>query len=370
MLWVARRAYVSAVTTGFSKELTAQGLLADDVARMLARLAPFTDVLRGKKLLITGATGFFGKWLLAGLAELNQHRNVGLEITALSRSPERFLESYPSYRGLSGVRYLAADVATFTEALPHVDLAIHAATEAARPGWQQNASEVIETTVNGTRLVLAALQKAGVKRVVTTSSGAVYGKQPSELTHLPETYLGAPDCMDPATTTAYAEGKRLSELLGVVAAKEHGFDFISARCFAFIGGYLPLDAHFAAGNFIRDVMEGGPITIGGDGTPHRSYLYAGDLVVWLMTLLLKGVSGRAYNVGSDESVSIKTLAQRIAAIDGDGCAVEIKTPLDPSKPIARYVPSIDRARTELGLDVFTPLDDAIARMLAVTRSTN
>ena len=87
-------------------------------------------------------------------------------------------------------------------------------------------------------------------------------------------------------------------------------------------------------------------------------------MVWLMTLLLKGVSGRAYNVGSDDSVSIKSLAERIAAIDGDGCAVEIKTPVDPSKPIARYVPSIDRARTELGLDVFTPLDDAIARILA------
>ena len=357
------------MVTAFSKLLTAQGILADDVARMLARLAPLADGLRGKRLLITGATGFFGKWLLAALAELNQHRNVGLEITALSRSPERFLEHHPSYRGLCGVRYLAADVSTFTQALPRVDLAIHAATEAARPGWQQNASEVIETTVTGTRLMLAALHTAGVKRVLTTSSGAVYGRQPSETTHLPETYLGAPDCMSSAATTAYAEGKRLSELLGVVAAKEHGFDFVSARCFAFIGAYLPLDAHFAAGNFARDVLTGGPISIGGDGTPHRSYLYAGDLVVWLVTLLLTGASGRAYNVGSDESVSIKTLAERMAEVDGRGCAIEVKTPVDPTKPIARYVPSIDRARTELGLEVFTPLDDSIARMLAVLRSS-
>jgi dTDP-glucose 4,6-dehydratase len=201
--------------------------------------------------------------------------------------------------------------------------------------------------------------------VLTTSSGAVYGKQPSELTHVPETYLGAPDVMDSATTTAYAEGKRVSELLGVVAGKQYGFEFISARCFAFMGAFLPLNAHFAAGNFVRDALTGGPIVIGGDGTPQRSYLYAGDLVVWLMTMLIRGVGGRAYNVGSDESVSIKTLAQRIAA--PLGCSVEVKQAADPTKPIARYVPNIDRARSELGLDVFTSLDDSIARMLTTLR---
>lgn len=346
----------------FDHALTEQGLLADDVERMRNRLAPLYDGLRGKRLLITGATGFFGKWLLAGLAESNRKDNLGLEVIAVSRTPDRFLAQYPAFKSLTGVKYVAADVATFAQPLPTVDLAIHAATDAATPPGQQKPADVLETTVTGTRTMLSALQKAGVKRLLTTSSGAVYGRQPSELTHVPETYLGAPDVMD--LGSAYGEGKRIAELMGVVAGRQHGFDFISARCFAFIGTYLPLDAHFAAGNFIRDAVAGRVILISGDGTPQRSYLYAGDLVVWLMTMLVRGVAGRAYNVGSDHSVSIEQLARKI------GRDVDVKTPVDPKRPIARYVPSIDRARTELGLDVFTPLDDAIARMLATLRSNS
>jgi len=352
--------------SSFPTQLTAQGLLADDVERMRDGLKPLRDELRGKRLLISGATGFFGKWLLVGLSELNRRDNVGLEVLALSRSPERFLKQYPAFEGLPGVRFVAADVATFAEPLPSTDLAIHAATEAGTAANHQNPVETLETTVIGTRRVLAALQQAGVKRVLTTSSGAVYGKQPSELTHVSEAYLGAPDCMSSANV--YGEGKRVAETFGVVTAEQHGFDFISARCFAFIGPYLPLDVHFAAGNFIRDALGGGPIVIGGDGTPQRSYLYAGDLVVWLVTMLLRGVSGRAYNVGSDQNVSIEALARRMAALTGTPVEVTVKTAADPSKPVLRYVPNINRAKSELGLEVRTSLDESISRMLTTLRA--
>ncbi len=345
--------------------LTPQGLLVDDVERMRARLVPLFDSLRGRTLLITGATGFFGKWLLAALGELNARDQLGIDVVAVSRTPDRFLSQFPAFGRLSGVRYLAGDVSTFAVPLPRVDLVIHAANDSATPPSQQRPADMLDVNVMGTRALLSALQRTQVKRVLVTSSGAVYGKQPSDLVHVPESYLGAPDPME--LGSAYGEGKRVAELMGVIAAREQGFEFVSARCFAFMGAYLALDGHFAAGNFIRDALKGGPIVVGGDGTPHRSYLYAGDLAVWLLTLLVRGTSARAYNVGSDDSVSISTLAHRIAA-QVPGCQVEVKQAADPKKPVLRYVPNVERARTELGLDVFTPLDEAISRMLATVRA--
>jgi len=125
---------------------------------------------------------------------------------------------------------------------------------------------------------------------------------------------------------------------------------------------LRLDAHFAAGNFLRDAAAGNEIVIKGDGRPLRSYLYAADLAIWLWTLLLKGRAGRAYNVGSEEAVSIGELARQITTCAAaPGVAILGK----PGGGAAeRYVPDTGRARSELGLAQYLDLPEAIRRTLA------
>jgi dTDP-glucose 4,6-dehydratase len=126
-----------------------------------------------------------------------------------------------------------------------------------------------------------------------------------------------------------------------------------------------MDAHFAIGNFIRDALAGGPIAIKGDGTPLRSYLYTADLMIWLWTILLRGRAGRAYNVGSDAAISIGDLARLVSeTVAGMGLGraeVTIAGKANPGVPPARYVPSIARARSELGLEAWIELGQSVEK---------
>jgi len=124
-----------------------------------------------------------------------------------------------------------------------------------------------------------------------------------------------------------------------------------------------MDAGYAVGNFIRDALEGRTIEISGDGTPLRSYLYAADLAWWLWTILLDGDPGRPYNVGSDQELSIRELAETVDSLIG-GHGVHVAGKPVPGAPAQRYVPDVSRARNELGLSPAITLEDGIRRTAA------
>ena len=223
---------------------------------------------------------------------------------------------------------------------------------------------MLSTIVAGTERTLQFAAQCAAQKFLLTSSGAVYGRQPAELTHVPESYAGGPDPVDAASV--YAEGKRVSELLCALhqkaaVAKGATFEAKIARCWAFCGPHLPLDAHFAIGNFIGDVMAGRPISIGGDGTPRRSYLYAADLAVWLWTILFRGPALVPINVGSGHDVSIRELAEVVATTLAPATEIRVAKEAVPGVAPARYVPSVERAEALLGLRVTVGLEEAIRR---------
>jgi dTDP-glucose 4,6-dehydratase len=187
------------------------------------------------------------------------------------------------------------------------------------------------------------------------------------MTHVPETYAGAPDPLDAASV--YAEGKRASELMCALyqkTAAENGaaFETKIARCWAFCGPHLPLDAHFAIGNFIGDVLAGRPIAIGGDGTPRRSYLYAADLAVWLWTILFRAPALVPINVGSARDVSIRELAEAVAGTLVPGTEICVAKQAVAGAAPARYVPAVTRAEELLGLRETVGLEEQIRRTAA------
>jgi nucleoside-diphosphate-sugar epimerase len=331
----------------------------EDLDHVVDVVGPRWERLRGRRLLLTGGTGFIGKWLLATFLRANRRYGLGACVIVLSRRPQSLLRHYPQLREFGEIEWLTGDVRDLKpEDATGCTFCIHAATDVVAASTP---ADSFETCAFGTKRVLDAMAVGTApRRVLLLSSGAVYGRTPPHLTAIPESWTGAPDPLAPAS--AYGEGKRASELLGAIAASELASLQISiARCFAFVGPHLPLDKHFAIGNFINAAMRGEDIFIRGDGTPRRSYLYTSDLTHWLWILLFDGPSARAYNVGGLESLSIGELAHRVNRILGGAGKVRIaQAPQLGGAPQA-YVPSIERIATELGLTPTVSLDQAILR---------
>jgi nucleoside-diphosphate-sugar epimerase len=340
-----------------STEYIHMNKLAQGLELIAANTPDLWEELRGERLFITGGTGFFGCWLIESFCHMNRRLGLGAEVTVLTRNPEHFARKCPHLAADPAVTLLLGDVRNFTFPTKKYGYIIHAATEARASQAAEAPLEMLSTIIAGTERTLEFAAASGARKFLLTSSGAVYGKQPAELTHVPESYKGAPDPLDPANV--YAEGKRVSELLCSIYQKRAGLECKIARCWAFCGPHLPLDQHFAIGNFIGDILAGRPIQIQGDGTPRRSYLYAADLMVWLWTILFRAPSLVPFNVGSARDLSILELARAIAATLNPHAVIQVaKQPISGTAP-ARYVPSVDRAREVLGLHEMTSLEETI-----------
>lgn len=331
--------------------------LQEDLSGAERRLASAVSSCGFSRIFLTGGTGFFGKWLLHSYVALRQRVQCPVTMAVLSRSPADFLDKNPWFKAVDGLDFIEGDVRTFDfDQLPPFDCVIHGATCASAQLEREQPDEMFAVIAEGTRHLLEFTRRCGARRLLFISSGAVYGPQPASVSHLPESHDGEP-------VTAYGKGKKLAEHL-CLEESQGRFECVIARPFAFVGPYLPLDAHFAIGNFIRDCLEDRDIVIQGDGTPLRSYLYAADLAEWLWTILLRGAPGRAYNVGSNEAIAILDLARLVRTCAGTENEIVVREKTVDGAAPAQYVPSAERAMSELGLAVRFGLSAAVRRTLA------
>lgn len=315
--------------------------------------------LQNKRLFLAGGTGFFGRWLLETFDCLNKVYGLNIELVVLSRNPTVFLEKAPHFANNKWIHFTVGDVCSFSFPPEHFDFVIHAATETNASLYAQQPLLMADVLVGGTRRMLDFAVQTQASRFLLTSSGAVYGRQPAALSHIPEDYSGGSNPCD--VRGVYGEGKRMAEMLCALYQRQHGIKCLIARCFAFVGPYLPLDTHFAAGNFLNNALRREKILIQGDGTPLRSYMYGTDLVLWLLTILLKGKPLHPYHVGSEEAVSISALAAMIARLQSPTVTVQTLGVPEPNIQPERYVPGNQRARSELGLEVTVNLEIALKR---------
>jgi nucleoside-diphosphate-sugar epimerase len=335
-------------------------LAIEDLDHVLSHTRDLWEEARGARFFITGGTGFFGIWLLETFARANDVLGLQMRAVVLTRNPASFSIKSPHLAGRADITLLEGDIRTFHPPPGAFDYVIHAATEASARLNDENPREMFDSILSGTSYVLSYAKAAGVRKFLFTSSGAVYGRQPPHITHIPETYLGAPDPLQPGS--AYGLGKLAAEYLCVLEGRDANFEIKIARGFAFVGPHLPLDNHFAIGNFLRSVMNGISPRLSGDGTPRRSYLYASDMAIALWSILFQGPAGRAYNVGSKHDLSIAELAKTvcIALSRADLAPIHPYHALDNPSP-SRYVPCVEKAVAELNICQHVSLEDAIRK---------
>lgn len=332
-----------------------------DLQEIVEAMRPIVADLKNAKIFLTGGTGFFGIWLIESFLALNTHYDLQAELHILSRTPARFLIRFPHLKEQAKLRFIKGDIQTFPLPSASFSHVIHAATSTDNDLIENAPLEMLDTIVAGTRRILDFCNSFNTPpKVLLTSSGAVYGKQPSTLMHMPETTPINLNLYDAHST--YALGKCMAEHLAYQYHRLYGLSIKIARCFAFAGPHLPLEGHFAIGNFIADALAHRPITVKANQPVFRSYQYPSDLMVWLWTILIKGESAKPYNVGSDEDKTLAQFAELIANQFTPSLTVNA-APLENEEP-SRYVPSIDFAKNTLGLYNRVPIQEALARTIS------
>lgn len=301
-------------------------LPADDLQSVVERVGPLWERLRGKRLLVTGATGFIGRWMVESYAA-GLPGNDGF---VMGRSAKVFGFNSMLDEAARNWFLVAGDVCKGIGGDYRPDYILHLAGPPASHPDQREIAEVIQ---GGTRRVCDFAKKCGAS-LLFASSGAAHS--------LPGIY---------AVAKAIAEAS-VNEVNG-----------ISARIYATYGPGMNLD-RYALGNFIRDGMNAQPIRITGDARTVRSWIYAADLAAWLWTMLLSDKTG-AWPVGSEESMSLSTAAYHVAeCFDFDEQFIDVQTSGIIEHKVARYVPDTSATRAEFGVRETVRLEQGLRKTVA------
>lgn len=331
------------------KEILSSSVIQESMKEITGTCAAEWSHLGNAHVLLTGGTGFFGSWILVSFAALRQ-AGFPIEMTVLSRDPDTFLRKNPMFQNLAGLTFRKGDVAdaTIPFSITHI---FHFATSGSNPESLDAENEIRRTLVDGTRHLLAEAKRVGAAKFLFASSGAIYGRAPGSGDGKDFSDRPLENSVNPkARLTTYGLAKREAEELCRQASSNRDIETVIARGFTFCGPLFPVHGPYVISSFMEAMLNGLPLQV---KTPHaiRSFLDGRDLVTVLWKLLSHGQNGSAYNVGSDESVTMSELADimRSVALKVSLRVPEVRTaPASAMRNSDIYRPSIEKLATELG----------------------
>ncbi len=268
------------------------------------------EMLYGKTVLISGISGVLPAYMAETLLYLNQRKKAGIRIVGLVRNLDRAEKRFQAYAGNPNLKLYQQDVSEFWDPEENFDFIIHAASHASPKFYGADPVGTILPNVEGTRNLLEIGKRDRVKSVLYFSSGAIYGIIPEEQYPIKETQCG--EGIDPLNPRAcYAESKRLGETLCRAYYDQYDVPAKIVRIAHTYGPGVSLDDGRSFADFISAVVQGKDIVLNSDGSARRPFLYLADATRAFFTVLLKGVSGEAYNVGYNRDMSILELAKML-----------------------------------------------------------
>ena len=295
------------------------------------------EQIKNKIILITGATGTIGSYIADMLLRYNQVQNARISICLAGRNVALLKEKFAFWND-DNLSFAAYDITSDIILDFEPDYIIHAAGNAHPVAFNGDPVGTIMGNVVGTYNLLEYGRTHKTKRLLYVSSGEVYGQGDLSLDEFEETYAGYVDTSSPRS--CYPASKRTAENLCVSYTKQYGLETVIARpCHTYGPGITPTDSR-ANVQFIRNVLNGEDIVMKSAGTQLRSYNYIGDCASAIITILMKGESGEAYNTANpDVRITIAQLAEIIAITANRNVLFSAPDALDIANrtPIAKQV---------------------------------
>ncbi len=272
---------------------------------------PFEE-MSNKNILVTGANGLIASYLIDFLVYVVETKKINLNIYALCRNEEKASKRFISHKNKEYFNLIIQDVCDDYNFKIKFDYIIHAASNAHPKAFLENPIGVIEANVIGTKKLLDYSVKNGNERFLYISSSEVYGENQLVEKYKEDDY-GKIETMN--FRSCYPESKRMAETLGCCYEKQYGINFISVRPGYIYGANYIEESTRANEEFIKLAIAGKDIILKSKGEQIRSYCYVADCVSAILLILLKGESGRAYNIANEEQeISIKKFVESLTEI--------------------------------------------------------
>jgi nucleoside-diphosphate-sugar epimerase len=332
----------------------------EDCKKSCAEIECFS-VLDHKSILVTGGTGYVGKWITEMVSYINESGQYNIKLYLLGRDVSKFKEEVPHLAQKSFVTLIEQDVRYVHDLPSDINYIIHAAGSPDNREHISQPLKTIETFYKGTQSILdAASRLPDLRKIVHLSSHQVYGRNYNEEL-INENFAGI---LEPnVISNCYAESKRISETLCSYYRNYLKLPILILRPFAFIGPYQDLEKPWAINNFIRDGILGGPIRILGNGLTERSYLYGSDMAFWILKSLIDGKVGENYNLGSNHAISLNDLAVMIQHQMESKIEILSKSSKGTYTNVSRLVPNNNRIMKDLNVIETFDIEAAIDRTI-------